>query len=108
MNKKFLGMLCIIALSVGLTGNCVSYSNTSSFIQHYDSAQAYLNQGQYSSAIVEFRKALRINYLDNSARIGLINSYLSRATYYANQEKKYDNAAGECLRTVLLAGHGAG
>ena len=56
---------------------------------------------QYSSSIVEFRKALRINYLDNSARIGLINAYLARATYYANQDKNYDKAAND-FRSALF------
>ena len=70
-------------------------ASVSAFMQHYDSAQDFLAQGQYSSAIVEFRKALRINYMDNSARIGLINSYLARATYYANQEKNYDKCAND-------------
>ena len=58
-------------------------------------------QNQYSSSIVEFRKALRINYLDNSARIGLINAYLARASYYANQEKNYDKAAND-FRSALF------
>ena len=71
------------------------------FAQHYNAAQDFLTQGQYSSAIVEFRKALRINYLDNSARIGLINSYLARATYYANQEKNYDKSAND-FRSALF------
>ena len=54
-----------------------------------------------TSAITEFRKALRINYLDNSARISLINSYLARATYYANQEKNYEKAAND-FRSALF------
>lgn len=58
-------------------------------------------QNQFSSSIVEFRKALRINYLDNSARIGVINAYLARATYYANQEKNYDKAAND-FRSALF------
>ncbi len=71
------------------------------FAQHYDAAQDFLTQGQYSSAIGEFRKALVINYMDNSARIGIINSYLARATYYANQEKNYDKSAND-FRSALF------
>ena len=73
----------------------------SAFAEHYEAAQNYLLQSQYSSAIVEFRKAMRINYLDNSARIGIINSYLARASYYANQEKNYDKAAND-FRSALF------
>lgn len=65
------------------------------FAQHYDLAQQYLSQYQYSSAISEFKKALRINYLDDSARIGLINSYLARGTYFANKDKDWGNAAND-------------
>lgn len=101
MNKKLSGMLCIFALISVLAQSSVFGAGAGLFAQHYDAAQNYLAQGQYSSAIVEFRKALRVNYLDNSARIGLINSYLSRATYYANQEKKYDNAAND-FRSALF------
>lgn len=65
------------------------------FAQHYNLAQQYLSQYQYSSAITEFKKSLRINYLDNSARIGLVNSYLARGTYYANSEKNWESAAND-------------
>lgn len=101
MKKKLSGMLCIFATAVVLFQPSVFGAGTNIFAQHYDAAQNYLAQGQYSSAIVEFRKALRINYLDNSARIGLINSYLSRATYYANQEKKYENAANDFRSAIF-------
>ena len=55
----------------------------------YEQGMRYMNSYQYSSAITEFKNALRINYMDNSARIGLINAYIARATYSANAEKKY-------------------
>lgn len=100
MRKKILGFVCIVALSVGMSSATIA-APTEGFAQHYDLAQNYLTQGQYSSAIVEFRKALSINYMDNSARIGLINSYLARATYYANQEKNYDKSAND-FRSALF------
>ncbi len=65
------------------------------FAEHYNLAQQYLSQYQYSSAISEFKKALRINYLDNSARIGLINSYLARGTYLANKDRNWEGAAND-------------
>ena len=92
-----LAFVCLAVLSVGFD-QAVFSAPSGAFAQHYDAAQDYLTQGQYSSAIVEFRKALRINFMDNSARIGLINSYLARATYYANQEKNMIN-----LRMILEA-----
>lgn len=98
MKRKLLGSICCLALCGVLSQPCFS---ASAFQEHYDAAQNYLTQSQYSSAIVEFRKALRINYLDNSARIGLINSYLARASHYANIEKSYDRAAND-FRSALF------
>lgn len=71
------------------------------FKEHYDLAQQYLSNYQYSSAITEFKNALKINYMDNSARIGLVNSYLARGTYHANTEKNYNKAADD-YRSALF------
>ncbi len=101
MKRRILGTACLLCLSVSLSVQPVFSSSTDLFAKYFDAAQVYLAQGQYSSAIVEFRKALRINYLDNSARIGLINSYLSRAAYYANQEKNYEKSAND-FRSALF------
>ncbi len=100
MRKNVLGFVCLVALSTVLSQS-VFAAPSGVFSQHFDAAQNYLAQGQYSSAIVEFRKAMRINYMDNSARIGLINSYLARATYYANQEKNYEKSAND-FRSALF------
>lgn len=72
-----------------------------SFQEHYDAGQIYLAQYQYASAITEFKKALRINYLDNSARMGLVNAYLARGTFFANTDKNYDAAAND-FRAALF------
>jgi len=100
MKRELYGILCVLAISVGLQQECFS-APANAFYQHYEAAQNFLSQGQYSSAIVEFRKSLRINYLDNSARIGLINSYLARATYYANQEKNYEKSANDFRSAIF-------
>ena len=76
-------------------------ADAGAFAEHYNAAQNFLTQNQYSSAIVEFRKAMRINYLDNSARIGIVNAYLARATHYANTEKDYEKAAND-FRSALF------
>ena len=71
------------------------------FKEHYDLGQQYLASYQYSGAITEFKSALRINYMDNSARIGLINSYLARGTNYANKDKDWLKAAND-YRSALF------
>lgn len=100
MRRKVLSTVCLLSLSIALN-QVVLAAPSGAFAQHYDAAQEFLAQGQYSSAIVSFRKALKINFLDNSARIGLINSYLARATYYANQEKNYEKSAND-FRSALF------
>ena len=99
MKKSFLRTVCFIGISCTLAVQNV-YS-AGAFEEHYNAGQNYLMQNQYSSSIVEFRKALRINYMDNSARVGLINAYLARASYYANQEKNYDKSAND-FRSALF------
>ena len=101
MNKKILGTVCCLAVCTSLLGNPAFAAGSGAFAEHYNAAQNYLMQNQFSSAIAEFKKSLRINYMDNSARIGLINSYLARAAYYANQEKNYDKAAND-FRSALF------
>ena len=71
------------------------------FKEHYDLGKEYLSNYQYSGAITEFKNALRINYMDNSARIGLINSYLARGMYYGKEEKDYAKAADD-YRSALF------
>ncbi|MBD5402431.1 tetratricopeptide repeat protein [bacterium] len=79
----------------------ISSTAYADFREHYDLGQNYLSNYQYSGAISEFKSAMRINYLDNSARIGLINSYLARGTEYANKDKKWDKAADD-FRSALF------
>ncbi len=100
MKRNLLGIISLIVLTTAMAAP-VAYAAPADFIRYYESAQEFLNQGQYSSAIADFRKALKINYMDNSARIGLINSYLARATYYANQEKNFDKSAND-FRNALF------
>jgi len=97
MNKP-LAALAKISLIVCLLNSTTALAD---FREHFDLGQSYLSNYQYPSAIAEFRSALKINYLDTSARIGLINSYLSRATEYANKDKNWAKAADD-FRSALF------
>ena len=101
MKRSFLRTVCCLAVTSILAQGNVFAGISGAFAEHYNAAQNYLTQNQYSSAIVEFRKAMRINYLDNSARIGIVNAYLARATHYANTEKNYEKAAND-FRSALF------
>ena len=93
MIKKILATaLCLCSIpAVSLAG----------FSEHYTQGQEYLKNYQYSSAIQEFQSALKINYLDNSARIGLVNSYLANGAFLVNKQKDYAEAAN-CYRSALF------
>ena len=88
--NKFLKLACVLTLGLATATPCFA-----GFKEHFDLGQQYLANYQYSGAITEFKSALKINYLDNSARIGLVNSYLARGTYYANNDKDYKKAADD-------------
>ena len=96
MNKSLvtLGKLALII-------SLLSGTAFADFKEHFDLGQTYLSQYQYSGAITEFKSALRINYLDNSARIGLVNSYLARGTEYANKDRNWSKAADD-YRSALF------
>lgn len=93
---RFNNLLKISLIAVLMTG--CAYAD---FKEHYDLGKEYLANYQYSGAITEFKNALRINYMDNSARIGLINSYLARGMYYGKEEHDYAKAADD-YRSALF------
>ena len=62
---------------------------------YYTQGQNLYGTGQYSSAIKAFLKALRENPNDNSSKIGLINSYISRAEFYNNTQKDPKSALAD-------------
>lgn len=95
--KKSLAALAKLTLIVCLL-NGIAFAD---FKEHFDLAQSYMTQYQYSGAITEFKNALRINYLDSSARIGLINAYIARGTEYANKDKAWTKAADD-FRSALF------
>lgn len=92
MKKSVLVIMCLAGLAMPAFAD---------FKEHFDLGQQYLSNYQYSGAVTEFKSALRINYLDNSARIGLINSYLARGTYYANHDRNWEKAADD-YRSALF------
>ena len=95
--KKSLAALAYISFIIGFTGLAAH----ADFKEHYDLGQSYAAQYQYPSAIEEFKSALRINYMDNSARIGLINAYLALGTDRANKDKDWLKAADD-FRSALF------
>ena len=92
MNRKLVILLSLLVISNPAFAD---------FKEHFDLGTEYLSNYQYSGAITEFKNALRINYKDNSARIQIINAYLSRGQHYANTEKNWSSAADD-YRSALF------
>lgn len=67
----------------------------------YDEALSMLQNHQYSSSIIIFKKILRNVPEDINSKIGLINAYLARATYYANTKNDYNKASTD-LKSALF------
>ena len=68
---------------------------------NYVQGRKYLETSQYSSAIVEFKKALRENPNDYSTIVALSNAYNGRAVYYNNTAKNTQKAAND-LRSAIF------
>ena len=92
MKRKLVLLLGLLMISQPVFAN---------FKEHFDLGTQYLSNYRYSSAIDEFKSALRINYKDNSARIQIINAYLARGMHYANTEKNWEKAADD-YRSALF------
>lgn len=84
IKKVLLSAVCVCGMAL---------SAFAGFSEHYTRGQEYLKNYQYSSAITEFQSALKINYLDNSARIGLVNSHLANGAFLANKQNDFESAA---------------
>ena len=69
---------------------------------NYVQGNKYLENSQYSSAINEFKKAIRVNPSDSSSLIGLSNSYNMRAEYYNNTVKATDNAISDLKSAIFF------
>ncbi|MEE3349976.1 MAG: tetratricopeptide repeat protein [Candidatus Gastranaerophilaceae bacterium] len=92
MNRKLVLLLSLLVISNPVFAD---------FKEHFDLGTEYLSNYQYSGAITEFKNALRINYKDNSARIQIINAYMSRGQHFANTEKDWEKAAND-YRSALF------
>ncbi len=108
--KKILTVLFLLAMmnaqSVFAEENVVNVNYDNS--NYSQAGTAYYNKGlellkanNYTEAIAEFRKALRENPADKSARIQLVNTYLERAQYYNNKAMDYNKAAND-LRSAIF------
>lgn len=92
---KFNKTLAITAFLLATATTVPAFAETYNDVApsyYYTQGQNFYTTGQYASAITAFRKALRENPNDNSSKVGLINSYVSRAEFYNNTQKNPQKA----------------
>ena len=85
MEKKILGIIILAVMSVSAVQLSSYGANTTAFAKYFDAAQTNYEQGQYSSAITNYRQALRINYLDNKEITVRIENKLDHAINVVNE-----------------------
>ena len=100
MKKILLIILCILLCKNTLYAETV-YDDNYKENPNYLMGNKFLQNSQYSSAISEFKKAIRTNPNDTSSLIGLSNSYSMRAAYYNNTAKSTENAISD-LKSALF------
>lgn len=101
MLKKALTTFILCGISV-LPCYCeISQKDMETAYSYYEQAEKLSKNNQYSGAIDSLKKGLRLNPYDSNIRIGLINNYLLRATYYNNTSHEYIKAMND-LRSALF------
>lgn len=101
MNKlSFLTVALLLFSSCAFAQNV--YDDNYQENPNYVMGNKYLQSSQYSSAINEFKKALRTNSSDSSSLIGLTNAYNMRAQYYNNTVKDIDKAISDIKSSLFF------
>ncbi len=100
MKKIVWCIVCILIIQTSVYAGTVydeNYQENPNYLQ----GLKYLESSQYSSAVSEFKKAIRVNPSDSSALIGLSNAYNARAQYYNNTAKDTEKAISD-LKSALF------
>ena len=100
--KKLLLLLVLLTSFQNIALAQTVYDDNYQENPNYIQGNKYLENSQYSSAISEFKKAIRVNPLDKSSLIGLSNSYNMRAEYYNNTVKAVDNAISDLKSAIFF------
>lgn len=101
--KKILYCLVCIFLAQNISFSQTVYDDNYVENPNYIEGKKYLSNSQFSSAINEFKKAIRINPADTSSIIELVNAYNMRATYYNNTMKDVDKAVTDIKSALFYA-----
>lgn len=107
MKKILIFFICVLLLQNFVSAQTV-YDDNYQENPNYVQGTKYLENSQYSSAINEFKKAIRVNPSDRSSLVGLSNSYNLRAEYYNNTVKAVDSAISDLKSAIFFLKYFAG
>lgn len=107
MKKIFLLLVLVSFFQCAVNAETV-YDDNYVENPNYVQGTKYLQNSQYSSAIAEFKKAVRANYNDVSALVGLSNAYNLRAAYYNNTAKNVTAAISDIKSALFFVKYFAG
>jgi len=102
MKKK---IITVFAVFLFLSANAaeISQQDLQRYSAYYSNGMEYLKNGQYSSAIVEFKKVLRFSPYDETVQEKLANAYMARAHYYRSTTKELKKALNDYKSAVFYA-----
>lgn len=94
----------IIISTVTLALNLSACGEQKSYEQLIESAQLYSEKGQFSSAIIDYKNAVRLSPKSAIARLGLGRTYLQQGLYVSAEKEldKADELGVKFNETVLL------
>lgn len=100
--KKTCLLLAVLLLVSSYVNAQTVYDDNYQENPNYVQGNKYLQSSQYSSAINEFKKALRTNPSDAAALIGLTNAYNMRAQYYNNTVRDTEKAISDIKSSLFF------
>lgn len=72
---------------------------------YYSNGVTYFKDKKFTSAILEFKKVLRIRPYDVTVQNALAMAYLARAQYYTDTEKNFKKAINDYRSALLYLNH---
>ena len=101
MKKILYLFVSVLIISTSVNADTTVYDDSYQENPNYLQGNKFLQSSQYTSAINEFKKALRSNPADGNALIGLSNAYNLRAVHYNNTVKDTDKAISD-IKSALF------
>lgn len=80
-----------------------SQADIQRYSTYYSNGMQYMNNAQYSSAIIEFKKVLRFSPYDATTQTSLANAYLARAQYYKQTTRELKKALNDYKSACFYA-----